>query len=352
MPTPGLTHTTRSRPRWTRGWPGLLLGLTLAACQPRRDAADAAAPPPVGHYEGNLTPAGQPALRAALDIRHPSPGHYEAELTVPTAPTLSFVADTIRFGGNQLRLVRPARAGQTLALTLDGDFWRGTLALDSANIPALLVKRGAPAPSTYRVEEAPQANGPAWLFAPADTGTPGPALALLPDSATAPAAALWADALAREGVIVLVLPAADSAPAAEGPRRQAALRLLRATAGADTANVGLWAAGARATALAGALAGTDGPRVAFVIAQNAPLDQPLRAALQELKRRKLRWLALYGGATASQRAAALRGALGGQRPTDVRAYHAAGPDLLVPGGLSPRFGPGLPGEVATWLRGR
>ena len=328
----------------------MLWGLALPACQPRREAAEASEPPPVGHYEGSIALAGQPELRAALDIRHPSPGHYEAELTVPAAGALSFVADTVAFSNNKLRLVRPARPGQTLVLTLDGDFWRGSLGLDSTKAAAILVKRGVPTPSTYRVGQVLQPTGAAWLFAPSDAGTPGAALVLMPDAETEAAAALWADALAREGIIVLVLPAADSATAAtETPRLQAALRLLRSTAGADTANVGAWAAGARATVLAQALATAGGPRAAFIIVQNTVIDAAGRTALRELRRRKLPVLGLYGGA-AAQRAVAMRSALGGRRGATVRTYRTAGPDLLVPNGLSTRFGPGLPGDVVTWLR--
>jgi hypothetical protein len=331
---------------------GALWG-ALAACQPQADGQAAATVlPPVGHYEGSFRLAGQPEVRAALDIRHPSPGHYVAELSVPSASTLSFVADTILFGNNRLRLNRPARPGQTLSLTLDGDFWRGTLALDSARLATLLVKRGAPTPNTYRVEEVPQSNGSAWLFAPADTGTPGAALALLPDAATAPTAAIWADALAREGLIVLLLPATDSATAArETPRLQAALRFLRGTAGADTANVGAWATGRRATVLAPALAGPGAPRVAFFIAQNAALTPEARTALRELRGRKLPILALHGGADATAQAALMRNVLGGRRGTTARAYRTTGPDLLVADGLNPQFGPGLPGDVIHWLRG-
>ncbi len=354
MPAPMRLITGRSRPRW---WPLLVLALALgvAACQPQRDPADTANTPPVGHYEGSIGAPGQPAVRAALDIRHPSPGHYEAELSVPTAATLSFVADTVGFRNNQLRLTRPARPGQILNLKLDGDFWRGSLALDSTQAPALLVKRGGPTPSTYRVVAVPRARGGGWLFAPSDTGTLGPALALLPDAETAPAAALWADALAREGVIVLVLPAPTTEPAtatADASLLRAAVALLRGTAGADTANVGTWASGAQAAALVEVLAGTNAPRVAFVIAQNAPISSSSRAALRELKRRKVPLLGLYSGATATQRAAVLRTAMGSRRGATVRTYRTAGADLLVPTEQGPRFAPGLPGEVVEWLRGQ
>ena len=330
----------------------LALAGAVAGCPPAQNSAETATAPPVSHYEGNLALAGQPEVRAALDIRHPSPGHYEAELTVPTAPTLSFVADTVFFRNNRLRLTRPARPGQTLALTLDGDFWRGTLALDSARVPAILVRRGAPAPRTYRTEAVAQATGPAWLFAPADISTAGPALVVLPDATAAPAAALWADALAREGIIVLVLPATDSASAAdEAPRLETALRRLRRTAGADTANLGVWAVGQRAGAVAQALAAAGGPRAAFVIAQNPTLDLPGKTAFRELRSRKLPLLGLCGGANAAAQAKTLRNALGsGRRGSAMRVYGTAGPNLLVPGGLSPRFAPGLPAEVVQWLR--
>lgn len=333
-----------------RMWFGLGCLGVLAACQSQQNQAETSAIPPVGHYEGSISPSGQAEIRAALDIRHPSPGHYEAELTVPTASTLSFVADSIFFTNNQLQLNRPAHPGQVLTLTLDGDFWRGSLALDSTKVPTILVKRGGPTPSTYRVEEVPQANGSAWLFAPSDTGTPGPALALLPNTQTAPAAALWADALAREGVIVLVLPAVDSATAAtEAPRLQAAFRLLHGTAGADTANIGVWAAGLRAGALA-QVAEAGSPRVAFVIAQNPDFDQTGKAAFRAMAVRKLPLLGLYSGA-ATQWASALRNAASGRR-TAIRTYRTAGMDLLVPSGLAPRFGPELPGDVVQWLRGQ
>jgi hypothetical protein len=329
---------------------GLLGILAATACQSQREQAGGAIPP-VGHYEGSVAAAGQPTLRAALDIRHPSPGHYEAEFTVPAAGTLNFVADTLLFSNNQLRLTRPGRPSQALTLTLEGDFWRGSLALDSSRAKTILVKRGEPTASTYRVEEIPQTAGSAWLFAPSDTGTPGPALIMLPDTATAAAAALWADGLARDGIIVLVLPAADSTGAtAETPRLQAAVRLLRNTPGADTTKVGAWATGARATALAEVRAAPASPRLAFIVAQNAETGPGARTAFRELAKRKLPVLGLYGGAAAVQRAAALRAALGGKRNTAVRAYRAAGPDLLVPGRVYPQFASGLPDEVAAWLR--
>jgi hypothetical protein len=320
---------------------GLLL--LAAACQSRHETAETASPPPVGHYEGSLR-AGQLAeSRATLDIRHPSPGHYEAELTVAGASNLNFVADTILFANNQLRLRRPGRPGQVLSIGLEGDFWRGTLALDEVQAEVLLVKRGEPTPSTYRIEELPQAQGAAWLYAPADTQTPGAALALLPDSATVAAAPLWADALAREGFIVLVLPVADSTTGL--PQAQ---RLLRATPGADTAAIGVWAAGQRAAALAQELAA--GGRTAFFIAQNVPVSPASRTVFRALQQRRLPVLGLYGGPAAPADAGRLRAALGGRRRSTVHSYRDVAPDLRVPGGFGPHFGPGLPEEVVEWLR--
>jgi len=327
--------------------------LAVGACQSHPDQTEATAPPPVGHYEGTIAPPGQEALRAALDIRHPSPGHYAAELTVPALGTLSFVADTLTFAGKQLRLTRPARPSQTLALTQDGDFWRGTLQLDSVRAETLLLKRGVPTPIAYRIEELPQVNGTAWLFAPADTSTPGPALALLPDAAMAAASALWADALAREGVIVLVLPVADSAaPATEISRMQAALRLLRTTAGADTANLGAWACGPRAAAVAQGLVEPTLHRPAFLIAQNVVLDQATRAAFRELRQAKVPVLGLYGGPEANRQAAALRGALGGRSRSAVRALRGTDSALLMPGPVAPALPDGMPGSLLEWLQSR
>ncbi len=331
-------------------WPALLLALAgLAACQPQRPPADTAVAPPVGHYQGSLGAAGSPQLRAALDIRHPRAGHYDAELTVPGASALSFVADTLLLAGSKLRLVRPARPGQTLTLTLEGDFWRGTLAVDSTSAPLILLRRGEPEPSTYRAEAVALAGEPGWLFAPTDTGTPGAALVLLPDAATAPTAALWADALARAGIIVLLLPPTEPAATAttETPRLLAALRYLRTTPGTDTTNLGAWAVGSRAAAVAAA-----GPHLAFFIAQNAGVDAASRPAFRELRNRKLPVLGLYGGPDALPRAAQLRAAVGTRRGNLVRSYRGTEASLLAGAGLNVRFGPALPDEVVEWVRSR
>jgi hypothetical protein len=312
-----------------------LAGLAgLAACQSPPDTPGAQAPaahPPVGHFAGALTAPGRPELRAALEVRHPRPGHYDAELVVDAAPTLSFVADTVAFAGGRLRLVRPGYAGQVLALTQQGDFWRGSLAVDSVSYTTLLVRRGPPEPAVYRVrhDEVPGSAGEALLFSPADESLPGAALAVFPTAATAGTAPAWADALARQGYTILLLPTADTLTA---PALTAALAYLRRTPGVDTAQVGTWAAGRRAAALADMLAQPAAPRTAFVVAQEAPAPA-LRGAWRTVAQRR-RVLGIYNAADATtvKAAAALRGALG------------------RPGRVLRGQGPGLTSSVVTWLR--
>jgi hypothetical protein len=126
---------------------GLGLGVlaALAACQSQPESAGSQVPtahPPVGHFSGTLTAPGRPELRASFEVRHPRPGHYDAELVVDTEPGLSFVADTLAFAAKRLLIKRPGVPGQTLALTQQGDFWRGSLTVDSTAYATLLVRRG------------------------------------------------------------------------------------------------------------------------------------------------------------------------------------------------------------------
>ena len=309
----------------------LLLGLN--ACQPGTRPEAAAPPPlPTGHFAGGLQVPGQPELRAALELRYPRPGHYDAELVLPQQPTLSFVADTLTFGGDTLRLARPGRPGETLTLGRQGDFWRGALTLDSVHYPLLLVRRGPPEPAVYRVrrDEVAGINGPALLFSPADESLPGLALAFFPTPPTAAEGPVWADALARQGHTVLLLPAADTLTALALAN---ALALLRRTAGVDTARVGAWLGGRAAGQLPLIFAKTPAPRPAFVVVQNMPTP-PLvaRRAWRDLAQRKS-LLAVYGVAQPQATAAAGRALLGVQR---VRQ----GPYAV------------LISQICDWLRGR
>lgn len=316
---------------------GLLAG--LAACQAQPEAASSqmgAAHPPTGHFAGTLEVPGQPALRAALEVRHPQPGHYDAELVVASTPGLSFVADTLAFEQNTLHLTRPGRPGETLTLTQQGDFWRGTLAVDSTRYPALLLRRGPAEPAVYRVrrDEIAGPTGQALLFSPADETLPGIALAVFPTPNTAPTAPGWADALAREGYTVLLLPAADTLAAAHVT---AALTYLHRTPGVDTARVGAWAAGTRAPLLAAMLAepALGGPRPAFVVVQGAPLPTPATRLTWRTLARTERVLGLYEATDAPTVRTA----------NDLRAA-LANPQARVLRGQ----GAGLVEAVVGWLR--
>ena len=310
-----------------RRWALVALATGLSACQPGPGSDAPPLPLPTGHYAGALPLPGRPALRAALELRYPRPGHYEAELVVPRQPALSFVADTLTFGGDTLRLARPGRPGETLTLGRQGDFWRGTLRLDSARYPLLLVRRGPPAPAAYRVrrDEVAGAGGPVLLFSPADESQPGPALALVPTPLTTAQGPAWADALARQGHTVLLLPPADTlSPLALSN----ALALLRRTAGVDSARVGAWLGAAPHLPQVLAAAGP-----AFVVLHNPPTPPPAA-------RRAWRALGQRGPLLAVYDPAAAKGAAAGMRAVLGAAHVRQGADST------------LVAQVSAWLRGR
>lgn len=314
----------------------LLLGLAaaLAACQAQPESASQlpSATPPTGHFAGTLQVPGQPELRAALEVRHPSAGRYEAELVLPQQPALSFVADSLTFTADTLRLTRPGRPSEALTLGRQGDFWRGTLLLDSVRYPLLLVRRGEPEPAVYRVrrDEVAGTTGAALLFSPADESLPGLALALFPTPSTAQAAPTWADALARQGHTVLLLPAADTLA---GPALANALALLRRTAGVDTARVGTWVSGRAAGLLPLLLAENTASRPAFVVVQNMPAPPLATRRNWRALAQRGRLLALYEPDQPKANAAQAHALLGSQR---VRQASAAG----------------LQKQVVDWLRER
>jgi hypothetical protein len=316
--------------------PCLLLGLLtgLASCQPQPDTAASTTPatPPTGHFAGTLQVPGQPELSAILEVRHPSPGRYDAELVLPQQPAFSFVADSLTFAHDTLRLVRPGRPGETLALGHQGNFWRGTLTLDSVRYPLLLVRRGEPEPAVYRVrrDEVAGTSGPALLFSPADESLPGLALALFTTPGLALTGPSWADALARQGHTVLLLPPADTLAA---PALANALALLRRTPGVDTARVGAWVSGRPAGLLPLLLAENTASRPAFVLMQAMPAP-PLatRAAWHTLAQRG-QLLSVYGPDQPKAEVVQARALLGSQR---VRQAPAAA----------------LQNQVIDWLRER
>jgi hypothetical protein len=314
-------------------WLGLLA--SLASCHAQPDKATetrAAEPPPTGHFAGTLQGPGQPALRAVLEVRHPSPGHYDAELVLPEQPALSFVADSLTFTRDTLRLARPGRPGEQLALVRQGNFWRGTLRLDSASYPLLLVRRGDPEPAVYRVrrDEVAGTTAPALLFSPADESLPGLALAFFPSTTDALAGPAWADALARQGHTVLLLPPADSLAA---PALANALALLRRTAGVDTARVGAWVNSSNAGLLPLVLAENTASRPTFVVVQAMPAPPlAVRRDWQALARQG-QVLAIYEPSQLKTDVVQARALLGRQRVRQA----AAGT---------------LPSQVLDWLRER
>ncbi|WP_151087129.1 hypothetical protein [Hymenobacter baengnokdamensis] len=306
----------------------------VAGCQSRSDhpSRTAALPLPTGHFVGSLQAPGHPELRAALELRHPSQGHYDAELVLPELPNLSFVADTLTFDHDTLQLARPGLPGEALKLIRQGDFWRGTLRLDSARYPLLLVRRGPPEPAVYRVrrDEVAGTQGQALLFSPADESLPGLALAFFPTPATAATAPGWADALARQGHTVLLLPAADTLTA---PALANALALLRRTAGVDTARVGVWVTGRRASRLPELLAENSASRPSFLLIQNMPVPPLATRRDWRAQAQRGRLLALYDPALPRAVVAGGRALLGSQR---VRQ----GPEAY------------LQAQVSAWLRDR
>ncbi len=319
--------------RWIPPRPWLLLGLLagLASCQSQPEAAGTVpATPPTGHFAGTLQAPGQPELRAVLEVRHPRPGHYEAELLLPEQPALSFVADSLTFTHDTLRLARPGQPDQQLTLARQGNFWRGTLGLDSTRYPLLLVRRGEPEPAVYRVRRDAIAGttAPALLFSPADESLPGLALAFFPSTADSQAGPVWADALARQGHTVLLLPPADSLSA---PALANALALLRRTAGVDTARVGAWVNGPAAGLLPLVLAENTASRPSFVVVQNMPA--PLLAV-----RRDWQALAQRGHLLAVYDATQPRAAV-----TQARALLGVRRVRQAPAGT-------LRSQLLTWLR--
>lgn len=306
----------------------LLLSWLLAGCSSGGENTAQQAPLGTGHFEGNVA-VGDGAVKPfklTLEIRYPRVGHYEAEVLAPEQPSLNFVADSVDFQNPTLKLVRPGRPGQRLELTRAGDFWRGTLALDSVEVPILLLRRGSPEPATYRVVRLHEATlgAAAMLFSPADERTPGPAVALYSDSAAAASVPVTADALARQGYAVLLLPAADSLTAAQVLAATAHLRL---TPGVDSASIGVWALGASASALARLWAQpAPSPRVKFVVVQNEPLRRELRPAWRALLAQRVPLLVVPAAGAPPGQAGAWRATLRGSRRAKVMR---AGTDLTT-----------------------
>ena len=344
------------------GW--LLPGLLLAVgCSSGERPAGAL---PTGHYEGPVTYQGT-ELRAILDLRQSASGQLEADLRFPENQGLGFPAENLRYNAPLLRFEQQPNATENIVVEaiLEGDFWRGTFATDSARAELLLVRRGKADPRPYGSQALTirygSQNMSSTLRLPDDTLRQHQALVLLPDSTTN--LNRTADLLARQGVATLITQAAPGVPdSAAGQMAQAALATLRATPGVDTTQVGLWLTGAK-TPLALAIAMRGKVKPAFVVVQGVPVtsteaQQPFR----NVTRQRVPVLALYGGADTTlnvrESTRRLRSAFA-SRGSAVRLYPKANHDLLLPGGARadgkwewPHPAAGYVDELLAWLQAR
>ena len=359
------------RKPWLRRLLGGCWLLTLAACSGREEPARL--PPPTGHYEGPVTYQGT-ELRVTLDVREPTPGQLQADLHFPDVAGLSFPVAALRYQEPQLSFEQaPGQPGSIAVSAIrEGDFLRGVFTWDTIRTEFVWARRGQAAPRPYR-EQAVRLPGVggvgqpkafARFLIPQDTALRYPAVALLPDAATASAAATRADLLARHGFVVLLLPAPAGPAAPDSVLRRragAALRACRAAGRVDSSRVGLWVRGRQAPAVAAGAAEAR-PAAAFMILEGVPVASSAAAKpWQQLARRRIPLLGLYGAADTTVAAAGsarrLRAAIGFQRGNAVRVYAKADRNLIIAGFTTskgqwqwPQPAPGYTNELLTWLR--
>jgi len=343
---------------------GLVAGLLLnTGCS---SGERSAGPLLTGHYEGPVTYQGT-ELRAVLDLREVGNGQLEGDLRFPENPGLGFSTGSLRYNAPLLRFERQTGTPDNIVVEAirEGDFWRGTLSLDSAQAELLLVRRGKAEPRPYGTQPLliryGAQNMRSTLRIPDDTLRKHPALVLVPDSATD--LSQTADLLTRNGFATLITQAAPTMPdSAAGQMAQAALATLRATPGVDTLHVGVWVVGEQAP-LALSLATQGKSKPVFVVAQAVPVgsaatQQPFRA----LARERVPTLALYGGndTTLNTRESTqrLRSALRG-RGSAVKLYANANRNLMLPSGTHAdgkwewrRPANGYVEDLLAWLRAR
>ena len=345
--------------------------LLLVACSGREESAKL--PLPTGHYEGPVTYQGTD-LRVTLDVREPTPGQLQADLHFPDVAGISFPVAKLRYKEPQLYFEQePGQPGNiTVSAIREGDFLRGMFTWDTIQTEFVWARRGQAAPRPYREQSVrlPRVGGVgrpkafARFLIPQDTALRYPAVVLLPDAATAGAAATRADLLARHGFVVLVMPAPVSPTAPDSiliQRTKAALQTCRAEGSVDSSRVGLWVRGRQAPAVAVGAAGAR-PAVAFVIFEGVPVASNADAKpFQQLARQRIPLLGLYGGADttvqAAESARRLRAAVGFQRRNVVRVYPKANRNLTIAGFTTPKGqwqwpqpAPGYADELLTWLR--
>ncbi|UOR05315.1 hypothetical protein MUN82_20580 [Hymenobacter aerilatus] len=347
---------------------GLLsMVLLLSACSGQPEKASL--PVLTGHFEGPVTYQGTD-LRVVLDIRETTPGQLQADMHFPEIPGISFPVANLRYQEPQLHFEQqPGQPGSiTVNAVREGDFLRGIFTWDTIQTQFVWVRRGQAAARPYREQSVRlpglAATSMASLLIPQDTAQRYPAVVLLPDQATAGAAATRADLLARHGFAVLLLPAVatDSATAADSlayHTASAGLAACRTESSIDTARVGLWVRGANA-ALATRAALQAQPNCRFTVLEGVPVQTRAQAQPYQLLGRKMPVLGIYGAADTTLNVQGsvryLRPALRGRAST-VRLYPKANRNLTVVGYTTaqgqwqwPQPAPNFVNDLLTWLR--
>jgi len=356
----------------TAHWLGWCLSCwLLAACSAREEQVTL--PLPTGHYEGPVTYQGTD-LRVTLDVREPTTGQLQADMRFPEIEGISFPVAKLRYKEPQLNFEQePSQPGNiTVSAIREGDFLRGIFTWDTIQTEFVWARRGQAVERPYR-EQAVQLTGIsagegnsllARFLIPQDTALRYPAVALLPDIATAGAAAARADLLARHGFVVLLVPPLAVANTTDslGLRlAKAAITVCRAEKSVDSSRVGLWVRGPRA-GLAVLGASQLQPPVAFLVIEGVSIQSAAEAKpFQQIARQRIPILGLYGMADttvqASESAKRLRAAIGSQRRNAVRVYAKANRNLTIAGYTNakgqwqwPQPAPGYIDELLTWLR--
>ncbi|WP_400193432.1 hypothetical protein [Hymenobacter sp. B81] len=345
-------------------WGLLALSSWLAACAPTAET-DASRPAPTGRYEGKLTYRGS-ALPVVINLYQDSASQaVQLQLRVPQLPVFARWFDSVSY---QAPALNARLVGGRLALREETNFLTGSIWLhDTLRAELVAVRRGTAELPTYRVLHRPAAAGlpPHRYYLPVpDSGRQRPVVLLLPAATAAPAAQGWADWLAAQGVAVAVLPLGATAPDSVAARQlRGALRQLKtdAVVRADSSRIGVWSLGPSGRAVV-QVAADAGAVPAFLLLQGGGFTTADRALLRQLARRRRPVLALYGGADTTvngrESSRQLRQALGGRRGAPVRVYADANAQLLRPTPATdsvrsawPQLPPELLPGLQQWLQG-
>ncbi|TGD81416.1 hypothetical protein [Hymenobacter wooponensis] len=343
-----------------RWWLSAVALALTTACSTDSSRDQPTIPLPTGHYEGPITYRGS-ELRVALDLREATPGQLQGDISFPENPGLSFPAGQLRYKEPQLRLEQdPTQPGGiSLQALREGDFLRGVLSWDSAQVDFVWVRRGEAAPRGYREQEVKLRDvglgQSATLRLPEDTLLRHPAIVVL----GVPAA--QAARLTRQGFVTLTLPTTIPTDSGATAAVSAALTLLRTQSAVDSSKVGLWSRGP-ATPWAVAAAAQAQPQATFVVLEGAPARTADEAkAYQVLSQQRIPALGHYAALDTSlnipDNYRRLRGVLGARRNGMVRTYPRATAAFIVPGRAAtngqwqwPTPAPGYWEGLTDWLR--